>query len=170
MKVFNTVAQEGFPASWAIDIIQMTSYLAIQTLWVTEEPLLLGTIFHKLIILSLKIRLVDWRNGKMSERAAGWSTLNQILTSHTSIKKIYFIGWYSYSCFVCSKTWHCSTKQILWACLASWWLMLSSIRSESHVWHLCKLAKAVKSCVTLVPNKQVPFHTFWIVHRLDTFG
>jgi hypothetical protein len=71
MKVFNTVAQEGFPASWAIDIIQMTSYLAIQTLWVTEEPLLLGTIFHKLIILSLKIRLVDWRNGKMSERAAG---------------------------------------------------------------------------------------------------
>jgi hypothetical protein len=71
MKVFNTVAQEGFPASWAIDIIQMTSYLAIQTLWVTEEPLLLGTIFHKLIILSLKIRLVDWSNGKMSERAAG---------------------------------------------------------------------------------------------------
>lgn len=71
MKVFNTVAQEGFPASWAIDIIQMTSYLAIQTLWVTEEPLLLGTIFDKLIISSLKIRLVGWRNGKMSVRTAG---------------------------------------------------------------------------------------------------
>lgn len=71
MKVFNTVAQEGFPASWAIDIIQMTSNLAIQTLWVTEEPLLLGTIFDKLIISSLKIHLVGWRNGKMSVRTAG---------------------------------------------------------------------------------------------------
>lgn len=71
MKVFNTVAQEGFPASCAIDIIQMTSNLAIQTLWVTEEPLLLGTIFDKLIISSLKIRLVGWRNGKMSVRTAG---------------------------------------------------------------------------------------------------
>ena len=136
--------------------IQTTFNLAKQTLWVTEEPSLLGTIFHKLTISSLKIHVVGWRNENLWLRTAGWCTLDHILYI-AYFKKIYLLVEIHTPALSVQKTWHCFTRQVLWASLASWWSMLSTIRSESHLWHLCKLARVVKSCLTLVLNKEVPF-------------
>lgn len=84
------------------NFIQTTSNLAERTLWVTEEPSLLGTIFDKLIISSLKIHswLEKWKNVIENSRSMYFGPHPYIAYFN---EEDIFIGWNPYSCFVCSK-------------------------------------------------------------------